>query len=50
MIDAGGKRNTATKAARGSDKSKVGKAVGAEQRQPGRFQAPLATQTQGGEQ
>jgi len=50
MIDAGGKRNTATKAARGSDKSKVGKAVGAEERRPRRFQSPLATQTQRGKQ
>ena len=50
MINACGKRNAATKAARGSNKSKSGEAVRAEKRGPGRVQPPLTAQAQGGEQ
>jgi hypothetical protein len=45
MINACRKRNAATGAARGLYKRKSGKTVGAEKRQPGRFQEPLTTQT-----
>ena len=50
MINACGKRNAATKAARGSNKSKIGVAVRTEKRGPGKFQPPLTAQAQGGKQ